>query len=143
MWFRFLIYGLLGWCSEIVWTALPKGWPVDWRLSGHTTLWMFPIYGLIAPLYEPVHNTLRLWAWPLRGAIYAAGFIVVEFVTGCLLACLVGRCPWDYHGKTRWHLWGYARFDYLPVWFLAGLALEPVHDVLVTITPTLHAALGL
>ena len=26
---RSLIYGLLGWCLEIVWTALPKGRPAD------------------------------------------------------------------------------------------------------------------
>lgn len=143
MWLRFLIYGLLGWAGEIVWTALPKRWPVDWRLSGHTTLWMFPIYGLIAPLYEPLHNALRLWPWPIRGTIYAAGFIVVEFISGWLLENLTGRCPWDYSGRTRWHLRGFARFDYLPIWFIVGLALEPVHDTLVELAPTLRAVLGL
>lgn len=140
---RFLIYGWMGWCGEILWTALPKGRPVDWRLIGHTSLWMFPIYGLIAPLYEPVHDGLRLWPWPLRGAIYAAGFIVVEFVTGWLLVRLIGRSPWNYAGKTRWHLRGLTRFDYLPIWFLVGLALEPVHDALVLLTPAIVAAVGL
>ena len=56
---RSLIYGLLGWVIEIIWTALPKRRPVDWTLTGHTYLWMLPIYALIGPLYEPVHSALR------------------------------------------------------------------------------------
>ena len=143
MWLRFVIYGLLGWCGEVVWTALPKRRPVDWRLAGHTTLWMFPIYGRIAPLYEPLHEALRAWPWPLRGALYAFGFIAVEWLTGWLLARLIGRCPWDYSGRTRWHCRGYTRFDYFPLWFAVGLALEPVHDLLLRLTPALRAALGL
>ena len=43
--------GLLGWIIEICWTALPKRRPVDWTLTGHTYLWMLPIYALIGPLY--------------------------------------------------------------------------------------------
>lgn len=142
MWIRFVLYGLLGWCGEIVFTALPRSWPIDWQLKGHTSLWMFPIYGLIAPLYEPVHDALRAWPWPARGLVYMAGFIAVEFVAGWLLARLLGRCPWDYTGKTRWHLRGLTRLDYAPIWFAVGLALEPVHDALLIFTPLLQAALS-
>src|SRR5215210_520142 len=124
---RSLIYGLLGWCIEIVWTALPKGGPVDWRLKGHTTLWMLPIYGLIGPFYEPIHARLRRAPWLLRALVYAGGFISVEAATGSLLARLLGNCPWDYAGKTRWQLGGVTRLDYAPLWALLGLALEPLH----------------
>lgn len=144
MGFRFLIYGLLGWCMEILWTALPRRWPVDWRLPGHTYLWMLPIYGLVAPLYEPVHAALRAAgvAWPLRGLVYAAGIMALEVGTGWLIARLTGRIPWDYRGRARWQWRGYTRFDYAPLWFLVGLGLEPLHDFLVRLTPALAAALA-
>ena len=48
---RFVLYGLLGWAIEIVWTALGStvgGAQRSWRLAGTTYLWMFPIYGLLA-----------------------------------------------------------------------------------------------
>jgi uncharacterized membrane protein len=67
----------------------------------------------------------------------------VELVTGWLLERLTGRCPWDYSATARWHWRGYTRFDYAPLWFLVGLALEPLHDFLVRLTPAITAALAL
>ena len=140
---RFIIYGLLGWCGEIVWTAAREklsGQQQGWKLRGTTYLWMFPLYGLIAPLYEPVHNALRAWPWPLRGVVYMLGFWAVEYLTGWLLKRLIGVCPWDY-SHARWHVHGFIRLDYGPVWFLVGLGLEPVHDLLVQLTPAIQQAL--
>ena len=141
MWIRFVIYGLGGWCGEVVYTAvtgsLPQG---DWRLVGRTYLWMFPIYGLIAPLYEPVHNLIRGTPFFARAVVWAVGFTFVELVTGWLIARLIGRCPWDYSDR-RWAINAYIRWDYFPVWALVGLALEPVHDFLVRLTPAIAAAL--
>jgi hypothetical protein len=48
-----------------------------------------------------------------------------------LIARLIEKKPWDYSGRTRWTIGGYTRLDYAPLWFLAGLPLEPVHDTLV------------
>jgi hypothetical protein len=137
---RFLIYGVLGWCLEVLWTGLPKRWPIDWRLPAHTSWWMFPIYGLIAPLYEPIHNRLRSAnrPWWQRGVIYSAGILGVEAVTGALLQWRIGAIPWDYSGKTRWQWRGLTRFDYAPLWFGVGLALEPIHDWLVAWGPLLR-----
>ncbi len=141
---RFVLYGLLGWCIEIVWTALSSTvtrTQRGWRLVGTTYLWMFPIYGLLAPLYEPLHDAIRAWPWPLRGLLYGLGFLAVEYVAGWLLRRLTGACPWDYTGRSRWHLHGLIRLDYGPLWALLGLALEPVHDLLVRLTPAIEAAL--
>jgi uncharacterized membrane protein len=144
VWIRFFLYGLLGWCAEVVWTAVSEcvvGTQRDWRLRGHTSLWMFPIYGLIAPLYEPVHNALRHWPWFLRGIIYLLGIWFIEYVSGWLLRRLTGKCPWDY-SHLRGHLHGLIAWEYAPVWFLFGLGLERVHDFLVQMTPAMRSALG-
>ncbi|MDX1688579.1 MAG: hypothetical protein R3248_11390 [Candidatus Promineifilaceae bacterium] len=141
MWIRFFIYGLGGWCGEVVYTALTGSLAQgDWRLVGRTYLWMFPIYGLIAPLYEPVHNHIRETPLLARAVIWAVGFTLVELVAGWLIARLIGRCPWDYSDR-RWAINAYIRWDYFPVWALVGLALEPVHDFLVRLTPAIDAAL--
>jgi len=142
---RFVLYGLLGWCAEVVWSAATeriRGKQRDWRLVGHTYLWMFLIYGLLAPLYEPLHDFLRPWHWFMRGAIYALGFWLIEYASGWLLRRLTGKCPWDY-SELRGHLHGLIAWEYAPVWFVAGLALEPVHDFFVRLTPAIRAALAL
>lgn len=139
---RFVVYGLLGWCMEIVWTGLPKRRPVDWRLRGHTTWWMFPIYGLVAPLYEPVHNRMRVAQvpWLQRGLVYMLGIMSIEVATGWLIERATGAIPWDYRGTTRWQWRGLTRFDYAPLWLLVGLGLEPVHDRLVQLAPAICRA---
>ena len=144
MFIRFLIYGAFGWCFEIVWTAVTekvRGAQRDWRLTGHTYLWMFPIYGLLAPIGEPVHNALRNYPWILRGPIYLVAIWATEFVTGWLIKALTGKCPWDY-SQLRWNFRGIIALEYAPVWFLFGLAFERVHDVLVVLTPAIQRALA-
>ena len=126
---RFAFYGLLGWCSEVAFTAIVgfvrEG---DRRLTGQTSLWMFPIYGLIQPLYEPLHDALRERV-PVagRGLTYALGFLAVEYLSGRVLRAVVGEAPWDY-SHARHHVHGLIRPDYLPLWAGAGLALEPLDD---------------
>lgn len=145
MWIRFVAYGLLGWCGEIIWTATREratGRQTDWKLRGTTYLWMLPLYGLILPLYEPVHNALRGWPWPVRGAVYMVGFFVLEYASGWLLRRFTGACPWDYTGRSRFQVQGLIRLDYAPVWFAVGMLLEPAHDFLVRLTPAIQAALG-
>jgi uncharacterized membrane protein len=143
MWIRFVIYGLLGWCFEIVWSAATeKAWgkQQDWRLVGHSYLWMFPIYGLLAPIGEPIHNLLRPYFWLWRGLAYLVGIWAMEYVTGWLIKKLSGKCPWDY-SNFRGNFQGIITLEYAPVWFMFGLAFERVHDLLVALTPAISKAL--
>jgi hypothetical protein len=91
---------------------------------------MLPIYALIQPLFEPVHEAMR-GRVPLlgRGLIYGAGFHAVEYASGWLIRRSLGRAPWDYSG-ARWQLNGLIRFDYFPLWAAAGLMIERLHDLL-------------
>jgi uncharacterized membrane protein len=156
---RFVIYGLLGWCVEILWTAgydaftgtrravgdVPGRTVMTrserLRLGGHTYLWMLPLYGSAAFLFEPAHDALRALPWPARGAVYTVGIFAVEYLAGWLLRRATGRCPWDY-SYARASVHGLIRLDYAPVWFLFGLLLERVHDVLRAIQGPLRSALS-
>jgi uncharacterized membrane protein len=123
---RFIIYGLLGWCIEIFWTGLGAMFSGDVKLTGHTYMWMFFIYGL-AVLMEPIHDKIRYWPTILRGGVYTVFIFTMEYSTGWLLRQILGVCPWDYSGNL-FSVNGLIRLDYGPVWFLAGLLFEKVHD---------------
>ena len=144
---HFMIYGVLGWAAEIVWTAsyeLVSGTrkdprdprvrvamtrPERWRLTGHTYLWMFPVYGLCGLAFEPCHALVRGAPWPARGLLWTALCFAVEYSVGWGLRRATGRCPWDY-SYARWNVHGLIRLDYAPVWCCLGLALERLHDLL-------------
>jgi hypothetical protein len=79
------------------------------------------------PLYEPAHDAARAAPLPLRAALYGVAFIAAEYAIGRWLRHAFGRAPWDY-GGARWSIDGLTRLDYLPLWALAGLTLEPLHD---------------
>ena len=151
----FLLYGLFGWCAEIVWTAsydLVAGTrraegdvvgrvamtrPERLRLQGRTYLWMLPIYGLGGLVFEAAYAHIGSWHVLLRCLTYALGAFAIEGAAGLLLKALTGRCPWDY-SYNRTHVAGVIRLDYTPVWAIFGLALERVHVVLAAIAPVIR-----
>jgi hypothetical protein len=135
---RFVVYGLAGWCSEIFFTGLrSRGRDGNWRLTGHTYLWMVPIYGVAAYAFEPAHDAARNagWPWWRRAAAWTAGIYAIEAASGEALRALVGEIPWDYsrpRGRKQppmtWR--GLVRPAYAPVWFLVALGMEQLHDLL-------------
>ncbi len=127
---RFAVYGLIGWCAEVLFTGVHDFFRTrDPRLMSRTSIWMFPVYGLMQPLYEPVHDAVRDWPLPVRATVYGLGFLAVEYASGRVLRAALGDAPWDY-SDARWHIDGLIRLDYFPIWAAAGLGLERVHDVL-------------
>ncbi len=131
---RFLAYGAAGCLSEILTTgARSHGRDGDWRLTSHTYLWMLPIYGSAAFLFEPAHDKLRdrpVWQ---RGAAWVAGIYAVEAASGTAIRALTGEVPWDYarpRGRkpVPRHWKGLVRQSYAPLWFAVGLGLERLHD---------------
>jgi uncharacterized membrane protein len=136
---RLLIYGMVGCCFEIIFTGIKHmlhSGGKDWSFTAKSYIWMLPIYGLAVFLFEPLHNAIREFAWPLRGLIYVGGIYIVEFGTGWILRKLTGRCPWDYSTRSRYHYHGLIRWDYAPIWFLFSFGLELLHDLLLRIRIT-------
>ena len=109
----FLICGVIGWCMEIIFTSLGSLLSGNLMLKAHTSLWMFPIYGLAAfifPLYQKI-TFFPIW---LRASLYAVLIFFVEFTTGILLKTF-HLCPWNYEHAT-WNLAGVIRLDYFFFW---------------------------
>lgn len=141
---RFVIYGLLGVCAEVAVSAILhkyEGKEKNWSLRGQSYLWSFPLYGLIAPLFEPLHDAIRAWPFLLRGAIYVCCFWMVEYAAGWTLRRVLGQCPWSY-AHCRFNLHGLVRWDFFPLWFGFGMLLEYLHDRLMILTPHIVAAFG-
>ena len=119
----FLICGITGWCLKIIFTALGCFLDNNHKLIGHTSLLMFPIYGcavLIYPIYQKLRNIPML----IRGFLYGAGILTVEFLSGSLLR-LLRCCPWSYFGAPL-NIEGLIRLDYYPFWIGAGLLFEHI-----------------
>ncbi|HWT73558.1 MAG TPA: hypothetical protein VN258_02400 [Mobilitalea sp.] len=121
---NFFICGLSGWCMECLWTGFDSVRKhTDKTLTCHTSVWMFPIYGMAACL-TPVCNKLKSKNALLRGGVYALLIYSAEFASGVILKKF-GACPWDY-SKAKLNYKGVVRLDYAPAWFLAGLFFEKV-----------------
>jgi hypothetical protein len=135
---RFVVYGLAGWCSEILVTGLrSRGRDANWRLTGHTYLWMLPIYGVAAYAFEPADDAARAagWPWWQRAAAWAGGIYAIEAASGEVLRAVTGEVPWDYSrprgrkpAPLNWR--GLVRPAYAPTWFVVGVGMERLHDVL-------------
>jgi len=127
---RFAVYGGLGWCFEVFFTGLHDFIRTrDPALPSRTSVWMFPIYGLLQPLYEPMHEKLRDKPVAVRAAAYGVGIMAIEYATGRILRTALGKAPWDYT-YAKVHIDGLVRPAYFPLWAAVGLAMEPVHDTL-------------
>jgi hypothetical protein len=128
---RFAAYGLIGWCAEILFTGIHDFARYrDPRLPSRSSVWMFGVYGLMQPMFEPLHEAMRgRVPAPVRAGVYALGFMATEYSSGQVLRAAIGEAPWDYSDSRR-HIQGLVRPDYFPVWAALGLAMEPIHDVL-------------
>jgi len=124
---KFLFYGLIGWSGEIIFTGAGSLLIGSLKLSGHTYLWMFPIYGL-AVFLEPVHKRIRSLPWIIRGTILAGIILLAEYLCGWMLRFTIGICPWDYSLASRYMVDGLIRLDYFPVWFMTGLLFEKINN---------------
>ena len=136
MWKRFIIYGLLGLCAEVLWNGFGAMLNGDVLLRGTTCIWMFPIYGL-AVFLEPVHYRIKHLPLIVRGGIYMVLIFAVELICGLLLRLVLGECPWNYVNKTL-SIGGIITLDYAPVWIVVGIMFEKIHDAIIRIESSVN-----
>lgn len=118
---NFFKCGLTGWCMEILFTALGSLQKRDMKLTGQTSIWMFPIYGS-ACLLTPLFQALKNFPAAVRGSIYALCIFAGEYISGRFLS-RHRLCPWSYD-RSKWQIGKVIRLDFFPNWFLAGLLFE-------------------
>ncbi|MBH1940123.1 hypothetical protein I5677_04340 [Mobilitalea sibirica] len=122
--YNFITCGFCGWCMECLWTGLDSiRKHKDRTLTCHTSVWMFPIYGMAACL-TPICKKIKRKNAFYRGGVYALLIFLTEYTTGVILK-KYKACPWDY-SKAKLHYKGVIRLDYAPAWFLAGLFFEKI-----------------
>ncbi len=125
---RFIIYGTIGWNLEILWTGLGSALRGIPNLMGHTSVWMFFIYGSALFVLEPVHNIISEYNFFMRGCVWTVLIFAMEIAAGSILR-LFGIEAWRYN--TALSVYGLIRLDYLPAWFAVGMLFERLHDVLI------------
>lgn len=128
---NFFLCGAVGWLLECFWTGIGCIFTKqkDRKLTCHTSLWMFPIYGMAAiilPLSKAIQNKCVL----VRGGVYSISILSTEYITGRILK-KYKACPWDY-SKSKYNIDGVIRLDYIPVWFLVGLLYEKLLNKMCT-----------
>ncbi len=102
---------------------------------GETSLWAFVFYGIGGLLFEALHDSLRSQFFLMRGLVYLLVFWAIEYLGGWLVLRITGKMLWDYSKSPGGSLHGLIRWNFAPVWPLVGLGVEPVHDLLVQLTP--------
>lgn len=135
---KLMFYGLIGFFTEIVFTALwyliDPSYNHGWKLHGCTSLWSFPMYGISIYVVEKISAAIKPKViLPFRVVVYVAWTYLWEYTCGYLLR-LFNACPWDYHGYTTYHVHGLITLDYAPLWALAVVLCEKI---------TIKAALSL
>ena len=130
-----LIYGFLGWCGEVLVTAVKTKRFVNRGL----------LNGPICPLYGFVMISLYGFTVPLAGVtpivkillyVLMAGLFgtALEFVTGAILNRLYRKKWWDYAGH-RYHLGGYVCLEGFLLWAVIGtvslLVVQPLAEQLI------------
>lgn len=118
---NFIICGLAGWCIEVAFTSAGAFTHKDKKLTGKTSAWMFPIYGMAAGI-GVIAPKIAHWPALLRSLLYGTAIMTTEYITGSILSNF-DVCPWSYEGK-KYAIDGLVRLDYLPFWMVAGLMYE-------------------
>lgn len=126
---RFLLYGFVGLCVEVLFTALYEQvlGNGDVRLMGQTYLWMHPIWalGLMAVDQAAPLMHRRRWHWIARGLVWMLGSYAIEYSTGWVLRQAVGKAPWDY-SHFAGNIDGLICLEYSWGWATCGLVAERI-----------------
>ena len=141
MLFRFFIYISVGLVMEIKFVAATKLMDgkitdEDKKLMGTVSMWMVPVYGfLILFVFEAVFNVIYSWPWWARYIVWSFSITGFEVLSGFIYDRILGFCPWNYR-KSPFAICGnYTKSYLVPLWGLAGLALEKLVELLIFISP--------
>ena len=124
----FLLCGLCGWCMEILFTALHSLRRRDLRLTGNTSLWMFPIYGsacLLAPFKRLfAHLHISRSPWNISVGAYFGSMVSAPGITAKAVSTSTGSSGWTMLPGGSWQ-----------DCFLKRSCLEPFYSITALLLP--------
>ena len=118
---NFILCGLTGWCIEVAFTSAGAAINKDKKLTGKSSAWMFPIYGMAAGI-GVIAPKISHWPVVVRSLFYGGAIMAGEYISGSVLKKF-DVCPWDY-SDAKYNVDGIIRLDFLPFWMVAGLLYE-------------------
>ena len=135
LWLRFYVYGIQGFCHEIIFTALYDFVVTgNWQLKGQSALSSFLIYGTGGLMVEVLYISLyvrrkigRIYRLPL----YLLIAFIWEYMWGLLLRQF-NACPWDYSQYT-YNIQGLITLEYAPGWLLLSFITDLVAEFLLKV----------
>jgi len=129
----FLVFSFFGVGIEVFFTAIGH-YIKNKNLSfqGKSYLWMFPIYGSLGLIIEPLYHALKAVPFIFRGFIYLLVIMAGEFISGYILRLIIKKCPWEY--KTKWSVMGLVNLAYAPFWLIFGYLSELLYRGFISIT---------
>ena len=122
---RFFIYGLLGFATEVCFTA---GWEfvvnLNFKFPGNTSLWSFIIYGVSVLICEQIRHHLLKRKVPLllRAVVLTIWAFTWEFCWGLVLRPL-GWNAWDYT-PFDYNIMGIITLEYTPAWYAGSIVTD-------------------
>lgn len=134
LFFYFVFYSFLGWCTEVCYSASSKG---EFINRGFLAGPFCPVYGFgaisLIVIIKPVQNNI---IFLIIGCLFFPSFI--EYITGFILEKLFDTTWWDY-SDTKFNLQGRICVKFSIIWFLVSLfitlfiqpyVVEPLIDLL-------------
>ncbi len=125
---KFFFYGCIGLLIEIGFTGLWSLFKKNWKLTGHTYLWMIFPYGFTAITLEALSLSLS-WPFWLKAFLYVPVIYGVEALFGWALKMIIGSIPWDYT-HSRWSPFGLINFRYALFWLALALVFDPISGIM-------------
>jgi len=106
-------------------------------LEGFVSLYMLPIHGLgVTFLYLPMFDLIGDLPIILRYLIWCISFTSCEIIGGFIYHKTIGFYPWDYYQESKFKIFnaGYSLWTLVPLWGLAGLALEKYSTLIINLS---------
>ncbi len=124
---RCFLFALIGLLIEVFFTGFNQLLEGNWRMTGKTSPWMMPVYGLLGILIMPIGEALKRKRvpLPLRAVVYMIGIYVIEYISGTIFRAF-GLVIWDY-SHLPYNLHGQITLAYAPFWWALGMVIEPLY----------------
>lgn len=121
---KFLLYGCIGILIEFFFTAAHSLIIKNWKGTGHSYIWMLPVYGGASLFLEVISESVS-WPFYFKAFIYVPVIYGIEALSGWMIQKIIGHVPWEYK-KSSWAPMGLINLKYAPFWLLLAMLFEPI-----------------